>query len=528
MSHPPRDTPQPRDASPAATGAEACQLVSALLDPAAYPHAAGPVGLIETHLSWVFLAGAFAYKVRKPVRLDFVDFSTLASRRADCEEELRLNRRLAPELYLGVVAITRAEHANAVRVGGCGIPIEYAVRMRRFDQRNLLHAVVAEHRIAHQHIDALAGMLADFHRAVPSADLSTDYGTPQSIRATLDACGQAAAELLPEPGPALALTARLQACAGRLTRAFQSRRRRGHVRECHGDLHLGNVVLVGDTPMPFDCLEFSPALRWIDTINDVAFPFMDLLACARPDLAYRLLNRYLERSGDYAGLALLPFYAAMRALVRARVLLERAHQLDGTAADATAVRVQAQALLGLSLQLVRGESARLVIMHGLSGSGKSTTAAELAEAAGMVCVRSDVERRRTRCDTATLRYAPSEIDRTYRRLRAICKLGLAAGLPMIADATFLAHRHRRWFRDLACRMRVPMTIVHCEADVPTLRGRILSRMREGSDASEAGLPVLEMQLRTQEPFTADELEHVTPAASAVAGASSGTRPALPA
>lgn len=490
-------------------------LATALTQPDAYPHPADQISVIETHISRVFLAGAFAYKLRKPVRFSFVDFSTLAARRADCETELRLNRRLAPSLYLDVVPIVAGGSAGAVRVDAEGDPLEYAVRMRRFEQQDLLSAMAESDRLTTAHIDALASGIADFHRLQPCAVATDGFGTPARIAATLREClgglsGLAGGSWLVER---VALVLRSRAAA--LESAFRARLASGHVRECHGDLHLGNIVLLDGTPTPFDCIEFDPGLRWIDTISDLAFPFMDLLHRDRQALAYRLLNVYLERSGDYAGLTLLPFYVAMRALVRARVRLERARQqLESDGQPMAAVHAECQALLMLALRFLTRRPGGMVLMHGLSGSGKSTVAAQLGESGAMVRVRADVERKRRHhgIEPAAGWYAGDETNRTYQRMLAICRIGAKAGFPMIADATFLARRQRDRFAAQARRLRVPLSIVDCAASLATLRARIEARAHARQDPSDADLAVLERQLRTQEPLSASEQACVIAAA----------------
>ncbi|CAJ0818027.1 hypothetical protein LMG18101_03469 [Ralstonia flaminis] len=504
--------------SPTPAGHLAEALPACMLDARAYAHPATDLRMIETHLSWVFLAGEFAYKVRKPVTLDFVNFASLAARRTDCDEEWRLNRQLAPDLYLGVAPIVRDAVSGTVHVNGHGEPFEYAVRMRRFHQRDVLSEMVHTHQLGHEAIDSLADLIADFHGVAPVADASTDFGTPARIRRTLEDCATGVAALSTDAQRTLATLSLLRQHAERLDKTFASRRRTGHIRECHGDLHLGNIVLVEGKPTPFDCLEFSAPLRWIDTMHDAAFLFMDLVASGLACLAYRLINRYLERCGDYGGLAVLPFYAAMRALVRARVLLERAHQLESAPTLAAPYRDEAHRLLALSHDLLCRNDGCVILMHGLSGSGKSTQAAQLMETECMIRVRSDAERRRGICTNAVDRYAPHAIDHTYRRLGAICKIGVQAGFPMIADATFLAESQRTRFFTLAKRLGVPFAIVECAAEPEVLRARIRARMQAGQDASEADLSVLDAQVTTQQPLTMEERSYVIP---------SNTRPRLP-
>ncbi|MDF3833418.1 AAA family ATPase, partial [Cupriavidus basilensis] len=412
---------------------ESAVLAQALMRPEAYPHPVSQVSLIETHISQVFLAGAFAYKTRKPVRLDFVDFSSLAARKADCETELRLNRRLAPSLYLDVVPVTAGPGPLDARIGGDGAPLEYAVKMRRFRQRDLFSTMAERDQLSGAHVEALGRTLAAFHQAAPVARGDTDHGTPARIGAVMALALGGIAALDPGQGMTARVAALLRTRAASLHAAFGKRRASGHVRECHGDLHLGNVALIDGEPTPFDCLEFDAGLRWIDTISDTAFPFMDLLHRGRQDLAYRLLNAYLEHSGDYAGLALLPYYTAMRAVVRVRVLLERAHQREVagtiTAAEMATARMRCTDLLELACSALTRRPGAITIMHGLSGSGKSTVAQRLALAGAMVRVRSDAERKRAPAGSDL--YTGRQTARVYRRLLAICRLGSAAGFPMI-------------------------------------------------------------------------------------------------
>ncbi|NUA28558.1 bifunctional aminoglycoside phosphotransferase/ATP-binding protein [Cupriavidus basilensis] len=508
---------------------EPAALTQALMRPAAYPHPVGKVSLIETHISQVFLAGSFAYKVRKPVRLDFVDFGTLAARKADCQAELELNRRMAAALYLGVVRIVAGPGPGEVQVGGTGQALEYAVKMRRFRQQDLFCAMAQTNRLTGTHVETLARRLAAIHLAAPVAGGGTGHGTPARIAAVAQQAMAGVAALASGTGAAARMAALLRERAVALQPAFAKRLASGHVRECHGDLHLGNIALIDGEPTPFDCLEFDAGLRWIDTISDTAFVFMDLLHASRQDLAYRLINTYLECSGDYAGLAILPFYTALRAVVRARVLLERAHQRSaagtGTAAEMAAAQMRCNDLLALASAALTRNPGAITIMHGLSGSGKSTVAHQLALAAAMVRVRADVERKRLalahgnphgdqrgdiQSNTAAHGdlYTTQHTARVYRRLLAICRLGSSAGFPMIADATFLARAQRQRFASLAARQGVGFSIVDCHAGLATLRERIVTRARQGGDPSEADLQVLEWQRRAQEPLGSDEWRHV--------------------
>ncbi|MCK6429794.1 MAG: phosphotransferase, partial [Burkholderiaceae bacterium] len=280
----------------------------------------GAVETIETHISTVLLAGEFAYKLKKPVDLGFLDFTTLAARRRFCEQELRLNRRTAPQLYLDVLAITGT--VDAPRLGGPGAPIDWAVRMRRFAAEDLLDARVRAGRLDAACIDRLAAAIAAFHMEAPRVDAASALGSAGTVaRWLLDNV-----EGLREHVGASVDRARIDALADwtrreleRRAALLQARHRDGFVRECHGDLHLGNIVLVDGAPIPFDCIEFNDELRCIDVLSDLAFTVMDLLDRAEPRLAWRLLNGYLEATGDYGAVPLARPYLVYRALVRAKV-----------------------------------------------------------------------------------------------------------------------------------------------------------------------------------------------------------------
>ena len=248
-----------------------------LLDPACYPHAVERVELVETHVSWVFLAGEFAYKVKKPVRLPFLDFSTLAARRFFCEEELRLNRRTAADIYLQVLPV--AGPPETPRIGGDGEPIDYALQMRRFSQDELADRIVRLGGIGNARVDALAAVIADFHARVPAAPPDSPFGAPGQIADAALENFEELAGLVSDPSQRAVLDGLRAWTVGESARrkpVFEGRKRSGFVRECHGDLHLGNIFFDHNTPVLFDCIEFNPGFRWIDVISEVAFLVMDL------------------------------------------------------------------------------------------------------------------------------------------------------------------------------------------------------------------------------------------------------------
>lgn len=446
--------------------------------------------LIETHISWVLLDGTHAWKIKKPVRLPFLDMGELATRHRLCREELRLNRRLAPSLYLDVVAIRGTRRAP--RIGGVGPAIEYALRMRQFPAGALLSEQLAAGTLMPMHIDRLARRLADFHADAAIAPHDTTYGSAAAVEGDtvrlLDG--------LSGPGDAAAcatLRRSVAATAPRLRPVWQARRDAGRIREGHGDLHLANAVRLGDEVTAFDCLEFDPALRWIDVFSDTGFLVMDLIAHGRGDLGWRFLNAYLDHGGDHDGVAVLRWYLVYRALVRA--LVARIRSAQGGAAEGPD-------FLALALQLAGGGDARLMITHGVSGSGKSRLAQQLAEQAQALRLRSDVERKRlfglgaldaSGSPLAGGIYGADANRRTYARLREIAATALAAGERVIVDAAFLRRDERDGFHALAQDLGVPFTILHCQAPPEILRERVRARGVRGDDASEAGLAVLDRQ-----------------------------------
>ena len=481
-------------------------LVAALRDPAVYPHRVDAVEVVETHISSVLLAGDYAYKLKKPVDLGFVDFSMLARRRHFCDEEIRLNRRSAPTLYLDVVPITRSRTSAALRIGGDGTVVDYAVRMRRFARSAQLDQMAQLGTLDAPLIDRLADTIAALHARCDVAPSDRTFGAPDEIRRwTMDNLKELQ-RLTQDPSQ----RQRIERLArwtesefARRTPIFAERRASGHVRECHGDLHLGNLVLIDAEPVPFDCIEFNPQLRFIDVISDVAFTWVDLIDHGFPHFASRLLNRYMEATGDYAGLATLRFYAVYRALVRAKVALIRRGQ-PGTATTEREIDEQASArYVAVAESLTQASLPRVVLTCGVTGSGKTTVSQHLLELLGALRVRSDVERKRLAGIATTdhlhigigseLYDAPTT-RRTYEQLMRAVIVIIDAGFPAIIDATFLRRADRAMFCELAEQLGAQPTIVFCQAARETLQARVAARLAHGTDASDATLDVLTYQL----------------------------------
>ena len=485
-------------------------LLRALQYPHLYPHPVTHFDLRETHISWVLLTGPFAYKIKKPVNFGFVDFSSLAQRHFFCHEEIRLNQRSAPDIYVDVLPISGTP--DHPRLDGQGEPFEFAVKMRQFTADATLDHVLSQ--VRPEQVDQLARDIAAFHHNVAGADQDTSFGTPGLIARVI----AEVFEQIPSHSPFSEHQQALEKLRHWLTQFhtahagdFEKRKTRGFVRECHGDLHLANLVLLHDRIIAFDGIEFSERLRWIDVINDVAFTVMDFQARGQPALARRFLNRYLEFTGDYEGLGLLPFYEVYRALVRVKVAglaFTQVRRQDLVVSPHVDDFVR---YLSATRSLTESNAPWLIIMHGVSGTGKSTVSETLLEHTGAIRLRSDVERKRlfglSPLDQSSGELKPAVYGRettrkTYDRLHALARQLLLFGYPVIVDATFLKRQHRDAFRKLAASLNVPFLILDMHATPTTLRQRVTARA--ASDVSEADLSVLEQQEHVQEPLGPDE------------------------
>lgn len=510
----PSPRPQPTQDSGQPAGTEA--LLEALQQRRAYPEpVSDPVVMHETHISWIFLAGDHAYKVKKAVRTDFLDYSTLDRREHYCREELRLDRRYAEPLYLGVVPITAS--SGQVTVEGDGPPIEFAVKMRRFPADSLLTDRVRQGQVGVDDVRQLARTVARFHAAAAPSSESESYGSFDRVREDADAnfrdLRAAGADRWDVPLDAL------QQWTERFLRshrdALEQRRSDGFIRECHGDLHSANVVRWNDQWMPFDGIEFNADLRWIDVLNDAAFLAMDLAAEDHEDLSRSFITAYLEDTGDYGSLELLRFYMVYRAMVRAKVAMIRGQQAGAEGEKQSEAMEDCRRHIELADRFTAPPPQSLSITHGYSGSGKTTGSERWVQHHGAVRLRSDVERKRlhgmapeqrpAENESAKL-YSPSASRATYRRLAELAQHVLRAGYPVIVDAAFLQHRDRQAFAELAESQGVRFHLLDFPVDPAVLRQRVAQRQRRGGDASDAGPEVLEKQLRSAEPLNEAERE----------------------
>jgi len=485
--------------------------ISTMLEPDVYNHPVKHIELIETHISWVILTGDFAYKIKKPVDFGFLDFSTLEKRRTYCEQELRLNRRMTAGIYLDVVSISVVRGKPVI--SDCGPVLEYAVKMTQFPQSSQLDNMLLAGELSADHMEAIAHMLANFHQTIqPAADVSNSGSADRVYLPVKENFDQIEEHLLTRQYADALETLQQWSRSEFLTLkpVFEKRKRDGFVRECHGDLHLRNLVWLNDRPVAFDCIEFNAELRWIDVISDMAFLLMDLHGRGQHQLANRFLNSYLEDTGDYAGLSVLTFYLCYRAMVRAKVDALRLEQKTLTEHEREQSRREFESYLALATGYRRQATAKLIIMRGVSASGKSTVSRELIDAMGAIRIRSDVERKRLfNIDSADSNpvdidsgiYSKEATRQTYSRLAELSSGLIGNGYSVIVDAAFLKYEQRAEFQSLANCLAVPYVILEIWAPDDVLRQRIKARKH---DVSDADIAVLEHQLKNWQPLHKDE------------------------
>ena len=490
--------------------------ISKMLTAEVYDHPVSHIELIETHISWVILTGDFAYKIKKPVNFGFLDFSTLEKRHGFCEQELLLNRRLAPDIYLDVVAINGTQ--NKPCISGSGETFEYAVKMAQFPQSAQLDNMLSAGKLEFKHMIALARMTADFHQTNSVADDTSEYGDKNRVYQPVEENFMQIDEHLdtaPYTDMLSTLSQWSKSESVRLQPVFEQRKKNNFIRECHGDMHLRNLVWLNDHPLAFDCIEFNPALRWIDVISEIAFLVMDLQDRQQYRLANQFLNSYLEFTGDYVGLSVLPFYLCYRALVRAKVCALRLEQKNITADENKKSRIEFESYLKLAITYTQLPKPKIIIMRGLSASGKSTVSQKLLDDIGAIRIRSDVERKRLFKTTSkndasgeveknidTGIYSKDASQQTYTKLIELTSITIKAGYSVIVDAAFLKHEQREPFRQLAQHLEVPFVILEITAPAELLRRRISQRK---NDVSDADLAVLEHQLANWKPLHEEEI-----------------------
>ena len=459
-------------------------LIKSLSQGRAYDHPVENIRVLNTHISWVVLTGDFAYKIKKPIKLAFLDYSTLEKRRYYCGLELELNKRWAPELYLDVVPICGSFEAPVV--GGDGTPIEYALKMNQFPQDAQLDAQLAAGLLINKDMVDLAETVAEIHAAIPVYEAMSGEAFLAAIRQQMfdnfDYLQESANE--DDVRRLLSWTRQsLDDCGELLTARYES----GFVRECHGDLHLRNLVRLPSGVTPYDCVEFSVELRNIDVISDVSFLVMDLVARGERRLAYAFINRYLECTGDYAGVSVLGLYFVYHALIRAKIAVIRATQ---RAHETTRRhdRKETAHYCNVARWWTDFGTPRLIIMHGFSGSGKTWLSQQLMLRLSAIRVRSDIERKRMhglqeseRSGSAVGQglYGPDTSAGLYEKLAGFAESILNTGHNVIVDGAFLDRAERDRFRDLAARVGSEFVMISTSAARDELHRRVETRQGIG-------------------------------------------------
>ena len=474
------------------------RLLEFLHDGSAYGLPGTEVETITTHAAAIFLVGDRAYKMKRAVRYSFLDFTQLAARKAALEAELHLNRRTAPMLYRRLVPVTD-EGQGRLALDAAGEPVEWLLEMRRFDQDALLDRLAERGDLDARLIDRLAREIAAFHdRAEVRPDRGGLAGMRQVIEGNREDFSQLVGEVLPQAAIA-ELNQRARAELERRAELLECRREDGKVRHCHGDLHLGNIVLLDGTPVLFDCLEFDEALASTDTFYDLAFLVMDLLHRRLDPLAERLLTGYLDVTWDDPGTALLPLFLSCRAAIRAKVVGFGARSADSASERAAALEA-ARDYLERALGFLAPAPPRLIAIGGVSGTGKSTLARALAPsvgaAPGAVVLRSDVVRKKLFGKTPEERlgadaYREEVTQNVYETLGTRALTLLRAGQAAIVDAVFLRPDERAAVERLASEIEVPFQGLWLSAPTNVLERRIAERR---TDASDATAEVLRRQL----------------------------------
>lgn len=487
------------------------KIVSAFLNPEFYEHAVDHVELIETHISWVFLTGYFAYKIKKPVDFGFLNFTNLEQRRYYCHQELILNQRFAPEIYLDVIPVTESD--NTLSLNSPGEIVDYAIKMLQFKQNCLLNKLLEQHQVELRHIDNLSDVVAGFHEQITVAGSDVVYGSATEVIKPVEENFSILSKILiegQEQEILKSLHKQMLSMYHSIYPQLLTRKHNGHIRECHGDLHLGNITLLKNKILLFDGIEFNDNLRWIDTISDCAFLIMDLQDHKQTLFASHFLNRYLARTGDYSGLTVLKFYQLYRATVRAKVaalrLQQRKNELIAYDDSAKELKNYLELAKTYAQTFRQKDKIFLAISFGLSGSGKSWANTQLTDQLDAIQISSDIERKRLFTEMSDELYSVSATHKTYNHLLKTTELVLNAGYPVIVDATFLEKKWRQKFALLAEKLKLPFHILSYHAGQNTIKERLRSRQDDIEHISDADIAVMQNQLKKMDCLDREEIK----------------------
>jgi uncharacterized protein len=486
-------------------------LFQKMLQPEFYPHPVQePIGFVQTHISYVFLTGEYAYKAKKPMNFGFLDYSTLEKRQHFCHEELRMNQRGAPGLYLDVLPITQS--GDDFALGGEGAAVEYVVKMRQFPESALLSSVYERGELTEELLVRLAKAIAQFHQTCPINDYIRSFGEVAKVRQAFDENYQQTEGYIGRPqtqqqfDETQAYTDRFFAERADL---FTQRIQNNWIRECHGDPHLGNICLWQDELMLFDCIEFNEPFRFVDVMYDIAYIVMELALRQRPDLSAIFLSAYVEQTGDWEGLQVLPIYVNRQTYVRAKVTsfmlddpgVPEAEKQKGSDRAATYYR--------LAWDYAKPQQGKIFLTCGLSGSGKSTTAKQIARQTGGIYIRSDAVRKHLGGVPLDQRggddlYSAEMTQQTYARLMELGVTLAQQGYTVILDAKYDRQDLRMAVIEAAKGAEIPLQIIHCDAPLEVLSDRLRQRTGDIADATADLLPQ-----QSLEPFSDIEKPYVT-------------------
>ncbi|MBE9201104.1 MULTISPECIES: AAA family ATPase [unclassified Nodularia (in: cyanobacteria)] len=487
-------------------------LIQQMLQPGFYPHAVTePIQLIQTHISYVLLTGDYAYKLKKPVNFGFLDFSTLEKRKHFCQEELRLNQRGAAELYLEVLPVTMVDEQH--HLGGAGKAVEYALKMRQFPQELLFSTLFEQGKLNETHLEDLGQVVAQYHGKSATDDYIRSFGEVPQVRAAIDENYQQTEKYIGGPQTQKQFQETKQYTDNfflERPELFTSRVENNYIRECHGDLHLRNIALWHDKITLFDCIEFNEPFRFVDVMYDVAFTVMDLEARHSPNLANAFLNTYVEQTGDWEGLQVLPLYLSRQAYVRAKVT---SFLLDDPGVPATAKAEAAKTAAEYyhqAWEYTKPKAGKLILMSGVSGSGKSTTAKYLARELKAIQIRSDAVRKHLGGISLWERggddlYTPEMTQKTYARLLDLGIMLAKQGFNVILDAKYDKEQLRQEAIAQAEKSQLPLQIIYCTAPLEVVQERLAKRT---GDIADATVDLLTSQLQQAEAFTAEEKPYV--------------------
>ncbi|MGF1457516.1 MAG: AAA family ATPase [Leptolyngbyaceae cyanobacterium] len=481
-------------------------LIQQMLEPDFYPHPVQtPITLMQTHVSYVLLTGEFAYKLKKPVNFGFLDYSTLEKRQRFCEEEIRLNQRAAAPVYLGTLPVS--ERGDRFVLGDDANVVEYVVKMRQFPQSTLLSQHFERGELTEELLRELAEAIAAFHLKAETNNYIRAFGTVENVRQSIDENYEQTAGFIGGPQ-----TQQQFDETKAYTDGFFATRRdlldqriaQDKIRACHGDLHLNNICYWEDQLLLFDCIEFNEPFRFVDVMFDIAYIIMDLTVEGRTDLAASFLSHYVECTGDWEGLQVLPLYVSRQSYVRAKVtsFLLGDPSIEELVKQAAAAK--AAKYYTLAWSYTQPQTGQLFVMSGLSGSGKSTLAQAISRQLGAIYIRSDAVRKHlggvpveARGDDSL--YTPEMTQKTYQRLTALGGMLAKQGYTIILDAKFDRAETRQLAIGQAQAHQLPLTFVHCQAPYPVLAERVRARQGDIADATVAVLSTQQF-----EPFTETE------------------------